>query len=154
MLAHVKELLEQTAATLKAMTDNVEIGIYSAGLKSRDLNQPIIVAGIQSVHKRAYEFGKIDLVIIDECHLIPTSGDGRYREFLKDLKTANPDVKLVGLTARKQGVTTPIIVLTANAMKGDNAKCLEAVCDGYIGKPIDQSKLVEVSGNIAEILTG
>ena len=51
ILAHVKELLEQAVEKLHAMAPDLwmQIGVYSAGMRSRDIGKPITIAGIQSV---------------------------------------------------------------------------------------------------------
>jgi DNA repair protein RadD len=67
ILAHVKELLEQAADKLHTVCPEVNFGVYSAGLKRRDTEHPVIVAGIQSVYKRACELDAFDLIIVDEC---------------------------------------------------------------------------------------
>jgi len=100
MLTHVKELLEQNAKELLTLYPEADVGFYSASLKKKTLRHAITFAGIQSIHKRAFDMmPPPDLVIVDECHLIPRSDNTRYNKFLSDLKLANPGVKIVGLTA-------------------------------------------------------
>lgn len=99
VLAHVKELLSQAVEKLEKICDGMAIGVYSAGLKRRDTQEPIVVAGIQSVYLKACELDRFDLVLVDEAHMIPPDGEGRYRTFLADAKTINPNLRVVGLTA-------------------------------------------------------
>ena len=43
---------------------------------------------------------------------------------------------------------TSVIAVTAQAMTGDKEKCLEAGADGYVSKPIDVDKLLDVLSKI------
>ena len=56
-----------------------------------------------------------------------------------------PDIDGYTLTtrikARPDMYSTPIIALTANVMRGDRERSLQAGCDGYIQKPIDVDTL-------------
>ena len=56
-----------------------------------------------------------------------------------------PDVDGYTLTSQLRQMPNinriPILALTANVMKGDRERSLEAGCDGYIQKPIDVDEL-------------
>lgn len=58
-----------------------------------------------------------------------------------------PDIDGYTLTAQIKETPglefIPIIALTANVMRGDRERSLEAGCDGYIQKPIDIDMLSE-----------
>lgn len=99
VLAHVKELLVQNSTRIRDFIDDETVGVYSAGLNERVTDKPVIVAGIQSVYKRAEELGPFNLIIVDEAHLVPTEGTGRYRTFIEEAKRVSPQCRLVGLTA-------------------------------------------------------
>lgn len=99
MLTHVKELIEQNAAKMREHWHGAPLGIYSASLGQRTLCAPITFAGIQSIHKRANALGHVDLVLIDECHLLSNEQTGIYRRFIADITGINPRLRVIGLTA-------------------------------------------------------
>jgi CheY-like chemotaxis protein len=47
----------------------------------------------------------------------------------------------------------PVVALTASAMKGDEARILEAGCDAYIAKPIDTRTLASQIQNLLVTLS-
>lgn len=99
MLTHVKELIEQNSEKMRLHWPNAPMGIYSASVGKRQLGEPITFAGIQSIAKKADLLGHIDLVIIDECHLVNHRNEGGYRTLLNALQAINPLMRVVGLTA-------------------------------------------------------
>jgi DNA repair protein RadD len=99
MLTHVKELIQQNFEKLQMVWPFAPCGIYSAGLKSKQYNRPITFAGIASVAKMWALFGRIDLIIIDEAHLVSPNEETMYQAFINGLLSINPLLKVIGLTA-------------------------------------------------------
>ena len=99
VVTHVRELIKQNHDELKTLWPEAPAGINSAGLKKRDYDPSIVFCGIQSVHKKASKFVKVDLVLIDEVHLVPRKTNTMYQRFLSNLKIMNPHMRVIGLTA-------------------------------------------------------
>lgn len=88
-------------------------------------------------------------ILTAEGYIVREAADAG--EALELLKSLLPDLILMDinmpkvdgytLTAQIRGLagfeSVPIVALTANVMRGDRERSLEAGCDGYIQKPID-----------------
>lgn len=95
-LTHVQELIQNNSETLKDIWPDAPMGIFSAGLKSKDTRQDIIYGGIQSVANCAEVFGHRDLVFIDECfsadtEILTENGFVRFDK-LQDEQVAQLDI--------------------------------------------------------------
>ena len=98
VLAHRKELLQQNADEIRGMIPGVDVGVYSAGLKKREIHNAVVVAGIQSVFRKADDLGRRHLILVDEAHLISDLEESMYRRFLGDMQKQE-GLRIVGLTA-------------------------------------------------------
>ena len=76
---------------------------------------------------------------------------GGYDVILMDVQMPVMDGFTAAGILREQGLKIPVIALTANAMKGFEAQCLEAGYTGYLSKPINIDQFMEM---MAQLLGG
>lgn len=100
IVQHRKELIQQNFDKLvRLINGSASIGIYSAALGSKQLGKHITCAGIASIYRNSFKLQKIDFIIIDEAHLLPSDGEGMYQTLIADLRKRSNDLRVVGFTA-------------------------------------------------------
>lgn len=103
MLAPTKELVEQNGEKLMAMWPAAPLGICSASLNRYDTGAPVTFGTIGTVINRREKLATaerpIDLVFVDECHLVSDKETTQYRKLFDYLIDCNPNVKFIGLSA-------------------------------------------------------
>jgi DNA repair protein RadD len=139
VLTHVRELISQDHSALTELWPSAPAGIYSAGLKRRDLKAQILFAGIQSIRSKAYNVQKCDLVLIDEAHLIGRDEATAYRSFLKDLNEINAGLlKVIGFTA------TPFRLDSGSLIEGKDRLFTDIAYEASMLRMIEEGYLCSV----------
>lgn len=141
VLTHVKELIAQNYSKLLELWSDAPAGIYSAGLKKRDLSKRVTFAGIASIVKQAALLAHIDLVLIDEAHLVSPDDETMYQDLLRVLKARNPLLKVIGFTATpwrlKQGSLTDGGIFTDICFDITGIEAFNRlIAEGYLSPPI------------------
>jgi len=99
MLTHVKELIAQNYSKLLDQWPTAPAGIYSAGLSQKEAGFPVTFGGRGSVINNLEGFGRKDIIIIDECHLVSTKQNSQYIKIIEHFKKKNKNIKVIGLSA-------------------------------------------------------
>lgn len=148
VVTHVRELIRQNYEELKSLWPEAPAGINSAGLNKRDYDPSIVFCGIQSVHGKASKFVKVDIVLIDEAHLIPRKTNTMYQKFLKNLKVMNPDMRVIGLTATPYRLDSGLLYDGKDSLFDGvsyDAPLADMVRDGYLTKLISKQPKTQLS---------
>lgn len=98
MVVASRELCGQNMEKLLRVWPEAPAGMHSAGLGRKDLGHDILYGTIGSLYKKAHLLGRVDLMLIDECHQIGASEDGMYRKLIAELTRYNPGMRVVGWT--------------------------------------------------------
>ena len=141
VITHVRELIKQNYDELKGLWADAPAGINSAGLNQRQYKDSILFCGIQSIYNKAGKFGKVDLILIDEAHLIPRNSNTMYRKFITALKVGNPDMRVIGLTATPYRLDSGILHSGKDALfdaVSYEAPLSEMVDQGYLTRLISK----------------
>ncbi len=125
------------AATESVITDNLHFSGKVLLAEDAKSNQILV--------ERILERYGLEVVVVDNGkEAIEKARQESFDLILMDIQMPG----LNGLEAtkklREEGITTPIVALTAYAMPEDRDKCMAAGCDDYISKPIDQDELRRV----------
>ena len=99
MLVHSKKIVKQNYATVINHFPEVDIGICSNGLNRFDTNNQVIFGGIATIKSRVESIGKVDLILIDECHALNDNENSMYQKVLTHFKTVNSNLRIIGYTA-------------------------------------------------------
>lgn len=148
---HVVELVEGNWLELLGIWPTAPVGVAAASLERRDLRSQILFTQLQSVYDKAARIGHVDVMKIDEVHLVPNNENTMYRKFIDALLGINPEMKIVGFSA------TPYRLDSGRLDEGDDRLfdrvvytygIRQGIEDGYLtpitSKPIDTR--LDVSG--------
>lgn len=148
---HTRELVRQNFEALVRAWPFAPAGINSAALGRRDTRAQILFCSIQSVYKLAHQIGWTDCLIVDEAHLISPTGTTMYQQFINELRTINPDLRILGMSG------TPFRMDMGMLTDGDDplfktvayeigvGKLIE---DGFLTRPVNKGTATtfDVSG--------
>jgi len=120
-------------------------GIRVLVVEDNSVNQRLFVRLIENLGHEAS-------VAPDGKQALALLASGSYDLILMDVQMPEMDgfeaTREIRRSERRRGAHTPILALTAHAMKGDKERCLEAGMDGYLAKPVQVSEIAEAIDNL------
>ena len=144
-VTHVVELVEGNFKELLGIAPFAPAGLYASALGQRSARAQILFAQLQTVYDKASQIGNVDVLGIDEVHLVPNDANTMYRQFIDALLAINPEMKIVGLSA------TPYRLDSGRLDEGDDRLFDKTVYTYGIREGIDDGYLTPITSKPTEI---
>jgi signal transduction histidine kinase/chemotaxis methyl-accepting protein methylase/chemotaxis response regulator CheB len=141
----------------------VIVADVDSSLSETDLRPRILIAEDDEVTRnvlgRMFQLSNYEIdFATDGIQVVKMWEHGGYDLVLMDVQMPNMDgFEATGVIREKEngrGDRTPIIAMTAHALKEDEERCLAAGMDAYISKPINLKKCLDMIRNIVEKRSG
>ena len=123
-------------------TGTINISIRILVVEDNQINQKLAMNMLRKWGFRG-EIAENGQIALEKIH-----DDGPYDAILMDLQMPVMGGIETTQILRLGGNTTPIIAVTANAMKGDRERCLECGMDDYVSKPVKPELLFAAIENL------
>lgn len=147
LATHTKEIVSQNAKELQGLMSGELIGIYSAGLGSKNMRR-VTFANVQSIYKKAREL-TVDMLIVDEAHLISQNEKSMYQTLISLLQKNNHRVMVMGLTATPMRMDQGSLISDGSTFTdiAYNIGIRELIDGGYLCPLVSMAKnAVDLSG--------
>ncbi|RVI59943.1 DEAD/DEAH box helicase family protein [Sinorhizobium meliloti] len=145
VVTHVEELVEGNFKEYIGMCPFAPAGLFAASLGRRDARSQVLFGQLQTVHDKAAQIGHVDVLMIDEVHLVPSDGNTMYRKLIAALMAINPDMKIVGFTA------TPYRLDSGRLDEGDDRLFDRVVYTYSLAQGIEDGYLTRLTSKPSEV---
>ncbi|MDB5313247.1 MAG: barA 3, partial [Gemmataceae bacterium] len=105
------------------------------------VNQRVVVRLLE-------RYGHAVIVTADGAQALAALGRAAFDLVLMDVQMPEMDgfaaTRMIRVREAGTGIRTPVVAMTAHAMKGDRERCLAAGMDDYVSKPVQRAELLRV----------
>ena len=132
---------EPSIGSDKATKDNANNGLKVLVAEDNEVNQMVIKAMLQKM-------GCTTTIASNGAHAVKAFKENKFDIILMDISMPVMDGIAATAEIRKlqeqSGDNTPLIGVTAHAMREDQQRCIDAGMDDYLPKPVKESPLLDV----------
>ena len=101
ILSHTESILKQDYETIKNIFMGIPIGLFCTGLNSRSIHK-ITLASVQTAYRVPFKFYDFDIVLVDECHMIPRKEESMYQKLFSGIKKGHTKIGLSATIFRRK----------------------------------------------------